>query len=121
MDTLTLSKDIKTLWAEELKNLLKELKLYQDLQKKLGDRGEELFEKKHSWKNSFSVEYFPAVWDKLAWEQAEAVYKKVFSQNITKEQVSFVEKEELLWGIKVYLDDSMVDLSFSKIEKSIKN
>jgi hypothetical protein len=49
------------------------------------------------------------------------VYQKAFETVVLREKVQFMIKEWLKWGIKVYLDDSMVDLSFSKIEKIIKN
>jgi hypothetical protein len=66
------------------------------------------------------VEYYPALGENSAWEEAQVVYKKVFWETVDKNDVSFVESENISWGMKVYMDDSMVDLSFSKIEKIIK-
>lgn len=121
MDALALSDKIKDLDAKGLKELLREVKLYQELSKKLWKRGEELFARKHSGEKLFVVEYFSAVSEDLAWEQAQSVYKKAFDLDVQKDTVKFVKNDGLKWGIKVYVDDSMVDLSFSKIERSIKN
>ena len=121
MDNNALSEKINNLDAKGLQELLREVKMYQDLKTKLGKRWEELFERKHSWEQLLVVEYFTSVSEDLAWEQAKNVYKKAFEMDVQKEKVLFVQNEWLQWGIKVYLDDSMVDLSFSKIEKFIKN
>jgi len=48
MDKTTLLDKVQHLDGKGLKNLLSELKLYQDLQKKLGQRGADLFDRKHS-------------------------------------------------------------------------
>lgn len=120
MDKTALLDKVQTLDEKGLKNLLSELKLYQDLQKKLGNRWEDLFDRKHSWEKLLVVEHFTSVTEDMAWEQAESVYKKAFALDVSREKVKFVSRDTLKWGIKVYLDDSMVDLSFSKIEQSIK-
>jgi hypothetical protein len=65
------------------------------------------------------VEYFPLVWEKWAKEIAKEVYKKAFGITPTQEEIECIQKEDLKWGIKVYKDDFLVDLSFSKIERSI--
>lgn len=121
MDKKVLSEKINSLDAKGLQELLKEVKLYQDLKTKLGNRWEDLFERKHSCEKLLIVEHFTSVWEDLAWDQAKVVYQKAFNMTVQKEKVQFIQKEWLKWGIKVYLDDSMVDLSFAKIEKFIKN
>ncbi len=121
MDKIALLGKVQDLDAKGLKNLLSELKLYQDLQKKLGKRWEELFDRKHSWEKLLIVEHFTSVTEDMAWEQAKTVYTKAFELDVAREKVKFISRDTLKWGIKVYLDYSMVDLSFSKIEKSIKN
>lgn len=121
MDKITLLKKVENLDAKGLKNLLRELKLYQDLQKKLWDRGVDLFERKHSGKKQLVVEYFPSLWEESAWKQAENVYSKVFNLDTQREKIKFVSKESIKWWMKIYFDDSMVDLSFEKIEKQVRN
>lgn len=120
MDTFALKEKIKDLDANGLKTLLKEVKLYQELSGKLGKRGRELFERKHSGEKLLVVEYFTALNEDLAWQQAQSVFKKAFDLDVQREKVLFVQDERLQWGIKVYMDDSMVDLSFSKIERFIR-
>ena len=121
MDKTTLLDKVETLDAKGLKNLLSELKLYQNLQTQLGKRWEELFDRKHSWEKLLVVEYFSSITEDMAWEQAQSIYKKAFKVDVQREKVKFISKETLKWGIKVYLDDFMVDLSFSKIEKQVRN
>lgn len=120
MDKTALLNKVQNLDEKGLKNLLSELKLYQDLKKKLGNRWEEIFDRKHSWEKLLVVEHFSSVTEDMAWEHAKSVYKKAFELDVLREKIKFISKDALKWGIKVYLDDSMVDLSFSKIEKSIK-
>lgn len=120
MDTIALSDKIKDLDATQLQSLLKELKLYQNLSSQLWKRGEDLFARNKENKNLFQVEYFTALSEDSAWEQAQVVFEKVFKQEVQRTEIQFIQKESLGWGIKVYMDDSMVDLSFSKIEKIIK-
>lgn len=121
MDKKALLDKVNTLDEKGLKDLLRELKLYQDLQQKLWKRWQELFERKENGEKLYVVEYFPSISEDVAWEQAEGIYKKAFDENVSRDKVKFISKEALLWGMKVYLDDSMVDLSFSKIEQLIKN
>lgn len=121
MDNKVLSEKINNLDAKGLQELLKEVKLYQDLKRKLGNRWEDLFERKHSKEKLLVVEHFTSVSEDLAWEQAQVVYQKAFTTIVQREKVQFMIKDWLKWGIKVYLDDSMVDLSFAKIAKTIKN
>ena len=117
--------EIQKLNLEDLKELLKNLKLFKDLIKKLWVRWKELFKRWLTWKKELIVEYFSSISEELAFEKAKVVYGKVFSSNntfrwVSKKEIKFISKKELWGGIKVYFDDSMVDLSFSKIEKFIK-
>ena len=120
MENKKLDSDIQALNLQDLKDLLKEIKLYKDLSKKLWIRWRKLYKRWLAWKQELLVEYFPLISEDLAYEKAKIVYEKIFSLNVKKNEIEFVSKQELLWGIKVYLDDSMIDLSFSKVEKFIK-
>jgi len=97
--------DISKLNKLELGDLLKSLKLYRDLNNKLWSRGRALFNRNLSGANKLVVEYFP---------------KKVFSLDVAQADITFVEKNSLQGWIKVYKDDSMVDMSFSKIEGQLR-
>jgi len=120
MDTIALSDKIKDLDATQLQSLLKELKLYQNLSTQLGKRWEDQFHRNKNNKKLFQVEYYPALSQDSAWEEAQVVYKKVFWETVQQADVEFIETESISGWMKIYMDDSMVDLSFSKIEKIIK-
>ncbi len=112
--------DFKKLNREELKDLLSELNTYKDMQKKLWKRWAELFKRDIKWENMFEVHFFPSISEDVAYDNALYVFKKVFEVSPQKKDIKFVPNKTLWWGIKVYRDDSMVDLSFSKVEKLLK-
>ena len=109
---------LENLKLDELKLLLKQVVEYKTLRKQLWNRWIELFNKKMNWTDSFVVEYFSDT--ELAFNIAKEVYKKAFNFDIKQNEIKFIKKEELKWWIKVYKNDSMVDISFSKIEKLIR-
>lgn len=112
--------DISKLNKLELGDLLKSLKLYRDLNNKLWSRGRALFNRNLSGANKLVVEYFPSIDEATAFANAKSVYKKVFSLDVAQADITFVEKNSLQGWIKVYKDDSMVDMSFSKIEGQLR-
>lgn len=113
--------DIKKMSKDELQKTLKELCLYRDLTNELGTRWKELFQRIQYGTHSYQVEHFTAVSADVAWSSAQEVFTKVFDVQPKKDEVQFIEKSSLKWGIKVYFDDEVVDLSFDKIEKSLIN
>lgn len=112
--------NINNLTLDESNSLLKEVKLYRDLKKQLGSRWVALYNKMKTWKKTLVVEYFPGMSEDASWEEAKKVFKKVFALDVNKEEVIFTPKELILWGIRVYVDDSVVDLSYLKIERIVK-
>ncbi len=112
--------NLKNLDLVESKTLLKNLRLYRDLTKKLGNRWRRIFDKLQNNKSFFLIEYYPSISEDFAYAKAIEIYKKVFDCNPTREEVILSPKELILWWIKVYKDDNVVDLSFSKIEKKLK-
>lgn len=112
--------DIKNLNKSELENLLSSLNLYLDLSKKLWKRGKEIFKRNLSWESEFLVEYFPSISEDTAYENSLEVYSKVFSIKPSRKSIRFEARDSLLGWIKVYKDDMLVDLSFSKVEKMLK-
>ncbi|QFR39619.1 hypothetical protein A9Q91_05355 [Candidatus Gracilibacteria bacterium 28_42_T64] len=116
MDT-SIQNNIQDLNLEELQKLLQEVKLYRDLSKKLGNRGKDLFNRGLKGEKLLVVEYFPKLNEKEVYTQAVKVYDKSFHISPKQEEILFLPNEKLSGGIKVYMDDSMIDISFSKIEK----
>ena len=112
--------DTQKLDKSQLKDLLRDLKLYRELENELGEQWIVLFNRIKNNTQSYVVEYYPNVTQELAWENAQQIYKKTFSVEPDKHQVEFLERESLKWWIKVYLNDDMVDMSFDKIEKALK-
>jgi len=109
-------KILETMSLSDAKTLLKHMRSYADMTNKLWMRWRKLFNKNISNAQSFSVEYFPALGEQWAWKQAESVFSKSFSLNPDKSEVVFSPNPNLKGGMKVYVDDNMVDLSYKKIE-----
>ncbi len=111
---------LKDLNSDQLKKLLNELLEYQDMTKKLWERGRKLFVRELTGIPYLMVEYYPSLEIQDVYESAKEVYEKMFSIEPKMEQIHFVSKPDILWGMKVYKDDQMVDMSFSKVEKQLK-
>ena len=56
----------------------------------------------------------------MAWEESKKIFDKVFGLNVNREEVVFSKKENLKWGIKVYVNDKMIDLSYDRVEKMVR-
>ncbi len=105
---------------EELKKILKTLKLYKNLTKKLWNRWKVLFKSILTWNSEYKVEYYIYSSEIESLKEAMEVYKKVFWVNVSSDLIKLVEKESLQWGIKVFKDDNLVDLSFKKASEILK-
>lgn len=114
------SEMIQKLDAKALSELLKEVKLYNDLTKQLGKRWREQYFRDLKDEKLLIVEHVSSVNADVAWEQAQTVYKKSFWLDIQKNDVKFVINDALKGWIKIYKDDSLVDLSYAKVEGLVK-
>lgn len=103
----------------ELKDLLKEVKIYKDLKNQLWGRALKVYNKIKKWEKVLLVEYFPVVSQDLAFNESKKIYKNIFNLDIEKNDITFIENEELKWWIRVYFDDKVVDLSYLKIERKL--
>lgn len=115
-----ISKELNNLNLNDLHIVLKDLKLYRGLKKQLWDRGKTLYKQIKTWEKIFEVEYFTSMSEDLAWEEAKKAFKKAFDLEVERNKVKFTPKQSLIWWIRVYVDDKVVDLSYSKIEKTLK-
>ncbi len=113
-------KNIDSLTIADAKDLLRNLNIYRDMKKKLGARWIALFKRNLSGQSSFLVEHFSTVPEDLAFSNAQAIYKKTFGVEPKREDIQFQQIDSIGWGIKVYMDDNMVDMSYSKIKKALK-
>lgn len=108
--------DIEKLDKKELQELLSKLTLYRDLKKGLGSRGKDVFEKLQTGAKKLVVEYFSATDRSYVEEQACSIYKNVFSLNVEPKDIEFRESANILGGMRVFVDDKVLDLSYLKIE-----
>lgn len=111
---------INNLNLEELKQLLTQVSNYNDLKTKLWKRWTALFQRNLNNKDLLVVEYF---WDNSKeniFELSAKVFKDVYKVEANISEINFIRNDKIKWWMKVYKNDEMVDLSFSKIEKQIK-
>jgi hypothetical protein len=111
---------LENMKLSEMKQLLKWLREYSDLTKKLGRRWRDLFFRHLTGKNSYVVEYYPSYWEDAAWSQAQLIFQKSFSLFPEKNDVVFLWKQEVKGGMKIYVNDSLVDMSFDAVEKKLQ-
>lgn len=104
----------------QLEVLHKQLVEYRNLSKKMWKRGRTQFSNSLFGKDTFVVEYHPSLELDYVETQAQNVYSKAFTKNPSKDEISFVKDESLLWGMKVYCNDFLVDLSFLKFYNALK-
>jgi len=111
---------IENLNSSELKTVLKWLKLYRDLSRKLWNRWKSIFKNMLSWQKSYKVEYTSAISKDEAYKEAIPAFKKSFSVEPKKENIVFIKNNTIFWGIKIFEDDKMIDLSLAKAINQIK-
>ncbi len=106
--------------GEELKNILKFLKLYRDLRKKLWNRWKDVFKNLVEKKDFYKLEYFTKASREDSINEALEVFEKVFWDKVWKDELILSTKNNLSWWIRVFKNDNMVDLSFNKIKEILK-
>jgi len=104
----------------ETKSLLKNLRHYQKLTRDLGSRWRELFHREYGKTSKYVVEYNKNISSENIWEYAQSVFNKSFGVHPEISEIVFVERSDISWGIKVYKDDMMVDLSYNGLKKKIQ-
>lgn len=114
---INISKDLS---LSESKELLKSLKLYEDLGNKLWNRWRTLFKSISSGESIYKIEYFDSSSKTDALAEWLIAYKKVFWETPKTENIILEAKKSLAWGIRIYKDDKLVDLSFKKAEDALK-
>lgn len=112
--------EISKLNWQETKTLLKDLRLYKDIVKKLGSRWKRVYNKIKNNESYYLVEYYPQNDMDFVYNKAKEVYEVFFKTNPDREKIKFIAKENLWWWMKIYMDDNLVDLSFDKIERKLK-
>lgn len=112
--------NIKNLNKDELYDLLKALKKYRDLIKKIWNRWKKIFKQIYFWKNYFFVEYYWNLDKEYVLNIAKNVYKNIFNLDLNNEEIIIKENKNLKWWIKIYFNDNLVDMSFQKFYNLLK-
>lgn len=106
---------IDGLGKEELRSVLKSLKLYRILKKRLGKRGIRIFENVRTGETPLRIEYFPALGREAAEEAVVAAFGGAYSEGY---RVEWKPNPGLKGGVRAFFGDEMVDLSYSRIERT---
>lgn len=114
--------DISKLNKLELKGLLKKLQLLNSLKKSLWNRWIREFGRINNWVNSYKIEYYDSEGKSLSYvkEKSSICFNKLFWLNIKTEEIQFVSNKNLKWWIRIFFNDNMFDLSYSRFEKLLK-
>ena len=104
----------------QAQELLKSFRIYEDMKKKLWKRGVILFHQKLNNTHLCRVEYHSSLWESEALNQAQSLYKRIFSYEPLNNEIVLVENNLLWWGMKIYFDDSLLDLSFKRVERKFQ-
>ncbi|MFK7779942.1 MAG: hypothetical protein QM490_02245 [Candidatus Gracilibacteria bacterium] len=105
---------------EELKVLLKNLRLYKDLVRKIGKRGEKIYHNIFNGVNEYLVEYYGDLDKSYVLREAQEIYKNIFNIEVKDSDIRLVQSEKIKGGMKVYLNDNLLDLSFLKFYNLLK-
>ena len=111
--------DIKKLSKKELKILLKDLKTYKDLVKKVWNRWREIFDHIYHGHDKYFVEYYGDADTEYIAKKAKSIYEKVFKKEVKKKNIEIKRNDTIGWWMKVYCNDSLIDLSFLKFYNAL--
>ena len=111
---------IENLKKSELEELLKNLRTYKELVNKVWNRWKKIFAHLFNWINDYVVEYCGDLEETYLLNEAKGVYKKVFDIDVNDSDIKLVKNENVKWGMKIYLNDNLVDLSFLKFYNLLK-
>ncbi len=110
--------ELNKLNLPELKEVLKDLTLYKSLVKQLWNRWRRQYNKLKTWEKTLLVEYFSALDKDYVLEESMKIFEKVFGiKNIDSSSIKLIEKDTVQWGMRLFVDDKVLDLTYSKIEK----
>ncbi len=106
---------------DDLKFLLKNLKIFHNLRKNLWKRSFSIFRNLINNTNSLIVEYYPMLNKDLALDNSLYIYSKIFKINPKREDIIFKENNDLQWWMRIIMNDKMIDLSYLRVENTIKS
>ncbi len=106
----------------ELKDLLKRIKLMSSLRKSLWKRWVAEYNKITKWENFYKVEYSDFWENSLSYFKWLSVdlFNKLFWIKVSESDIKFISNKSLTWGFRIFFNDNMYDLSYSRFEKLLK-
>ena len=114
--------NISKLNKNELRELLKKLKLLNSLKKSLWNRWIKEFDKINNWVDFYKVEYFNSNYEDLSFLKQSALKAFVlkFWLKLNLEQIEFIQNNNLKWWFRIFLNDNMFDFSYFRFESLLK-
>lgn len=114
--------DISKLNKLQLKELLKKLQLLNSLKKSLWNRWTKEFDRINNWVDSYKIEYYDSESVGLSYvkEKSTESFNKLFWLNLEINQIQFISNKNLKWWIRIFFNDNMFDLSYTRFEKLLK-
>jgi len=112
--------NIECLKKVELEELLKNFRTYKELVNRVWNRWKKIFAHLFNWKNEYVVEYYWELDESYLLTEAKEIYKKVFDMEVKDSDIKLVKNEKVKWGMKVYFNDNLIDLSFLKFYNLLK-
>ncbi|EKD29727.1 MAG: hypothetical protein ACD_78C00303G0005 [uncultured bacterium (gcode 4)] len=110
--------NISSYTKSELVTILRGLKLYRTLDKQVGKRGRELFARSRSPHESYRVEYVGESHADLE-PLVLSTYQSRFDIQVPREQIIWKRNDALKWGVRLFVGDDMVDVSFKEAERRV--
>lgn len=113
--------DLNWLWKDKTLELLKKIKLYSSLTKTIWrTRAKREFDFLDEWKSFYKVQYFSGMDIKDVEEQALNLYKKSFWEDIDVESIVFESNDDVQWGIRLFKNHELLDMSFKNIAEKMR-
>ncbi len=111
--------NIDNLTKIEAQELSKNLKKYNQISKTVWNRWKKMFLLNLDNKKELLIEYSLWLDPNEVLEKGIPLYKKVFWLEVKKQDIVLKLDEKLMWWIRLYYWDSMLDMSFKKILQNI--
>ncbi len=113
--------DLRWLSKDTAIALLKKVKLYSALTKTIWlKRAKREFSLLEDWQNFYKVEYFASMNISDVQDKAVSLYKDIFWENVSVDQIVFESSETLQWGMRLFKNHKLLDVSFKNIAKKMK-
>lgn len=104
----------------ELTEISKLLKKYRSLRKNIGKKSSAIIETELSWEVRILIEYFPALDKNSITDKVNDIYLSIFWEKVNVNKIIWKENELLVWWIRLFLGDDMLDISFENVKNDLR-